>query len=297
MSPVFISIHFHCAKESFGGIAASPMLNRDSDLTSELVLHIFIEQFYILLFKMITNFTIATITWARTAEEENLLRNSLSELAKFQIPTFITDGGSPTAFINFLKTFPNFTVLQTEQKGLWGQAKNSLIEAQRSGSEFILYSEPDKLIFFQQHLKNMIEEISVNENDGIVLASRSAPGFSSYPAFQQMTETTINNCCTQIIGKARDYTYGPFFLNNRLVQYVHLIKEEIGWGWRPFLFGVASRLGLTITFYEDDFPCAPDQQNDDAKERLYRMRQLEQNLRGILLAASIPISKSTRWGS
>jgi hypothetical protein len=90
-----------------------------------------------------------------------------------------------------------------------------------------------------------------------------------------------------VIGKKFDYTYGPFLLNSRLVPYLDHIKEDIGWGWRPYLFSVADRLGLEVAATTQNFQCPPDQQEDDAKERIYRMRQLEQNIRGIVLSTTI----------
>ena len=57
------------------------------------------------------NLSIATITWARDDKEENLLRQSLQQLATFQIPVFITDGGSNADFLNFVDSFPHFHLM------------------------------------------------------------------------------------------------------------------------------------------------------------------------------------------
>jgi hypothetical protein len=232
------------------------------------------------------NLSIATITWARDEAEENLLRKSLQQLASLQIPVHITDGGSGPAFLDFLRSVPHFRLLQVKEKGVWAQAKNSLFEAYRSGSEFILYTEPDKYDFFFRWLSPMLNEVPVNAQSGIILASRLSAGFDTFPPFQRMTETTINNCCAEVVGKPLDYTYGPFVLNRKLVTYLDLVQEDIGWGWRPFTFIVASRLGYNVEAYEAGFSCPPEQRKDDPEERLYRMRQLEQNIRGIVLAAS-----------
>ena len=135
----------------------------------------------------------------------------------------------------------------------------------------------------------MLQEISVNSQSGIFLASRSVGGFATFPSFQKMTETTINNCCAEVIGKPLDFTYGPFLLNSNLVPYLDLVKEDVGWGWRPYTFIIASRLGYNVDAYVSDFFCPGDQRDDDPKERIYRMRQLEQNIRGIVLAAGIEL--------
>jgi hypothetical protein len=233
------------------------------------------------------NISIATISLIRDEQEEQLLRSSLTQLAALDIPVFITDGGSPAGFLDFVASFPHFTILHA--RGLWAQAKNSIMHAHQSASPFILYTEPDKLDFFQKGLPDMLDQATVDAHTGVLLASRSDTGFATFPSFQQMTETTINNCLAEITGKAFDYTYGPFLLNRQLVPYLNLIHEDIGWGWRPFAFGIAHRLGLTVKAFTGHFFCPADQREDDAKERIYRMRQLTQNIQGLVQSANMTL--------
>lgn len=233
---------------------------------------------------------IVTISWARNPEEEKQLRVSLQELAALEVPVFITDGGSSADFKHFLHSLPQFTVFAA--KGLWSQAKSSLEGAARSGARSILYTEPDKTEFFSTHLPQLLQKRPLGKDDGVVLASRSAGGFASFSAFQQMTETTINNCCCEIIGKNIDYCYGPFLFNTGLVSYLDVLPENCGWGWRPFLFVMAHRLGLKIDAFTGDFTCPSDQRTDDAGERIYRMKQLAQNIEGIVLATSAPLHEN-----
>ena len=238
-----------------------------------------------------THLSIATISWARNDVEEQLLKASLQQLSHLNIPVFITDGGSGDAFIDFVQSLPNVTLLMAKEKGLQAQARNSLQAAYDSGPSFILYTEPDKEAFFQTGLPLLLESFQPANQFGIQLAARSAAGFASFPAFQQMTETTINNCCAEATGKRLDYTYGPFLLKRELVPYLNLLKEDVGWGWRPYLFILAHRSGLTVEAYVFDFYCPPGQREDDAKERIYRMRQLEQNIRGIILATQAQLEE------
>ena len=233
--------------------------------------------------------SIATITWARDEREEILLRASLQQLAKLQVPVFITDGGSANSFLDFLRSFPNFTLAQETVKGVWSQAKNSLTTAYQSNSPFIFYTEPDKKDFFETGLPRMLSEVAVDAETGVVTASRSTDGFATFPAFQRMTETTINNCCAEIIGSPVDYTYGPFLMNRNLVPYLMQKQEDTGWGWRPYTFNIAKRLGYTVTAFTDDFMCPVDQREDNAKERIYRMRQLNQNIQGLVLSTSVQL--------
>lgn len=236
----------------------------------------------------IKELAIATIAFARNKDEEKLLSASLQQLAALNMPVYVTDGGSSNDFIGLLDSIPHFKIV--EAKGLWPQAKKSIIEAAKSGAKFIFYTEPDKLEFFTKHLRRMLQYINVDEKTGIVLASRSAKGFSTFPLFQQMTETTINNCCKEVIGKEFDYCYGPFLFNTQLIPFLEKLDDNIGWGWRPFVFAIAHRLGLKVTSFENDFDCPADQREDDATEKIYRMKQLTQNINGIIEAASIDLS-------
>ncbi|GEO09761.1 hypothetical protein [Segetibacter aerophilus] len=235
------------------------------------------------------NISIATITLARDDEEEMLLRKSLQQLAQLQMPVFVSDGGSRAGFIDFLKSFPNFILSKAEARGVWEQAKNSVVEASLSSADFIFYTEPDKFDFFSSSLDEMLQAIQTTENTGIVTASRSAAAFATFPAFQQMTETTINNCCAEVIGHHFDFTYGPFLLNKHLVPYLNLVQDDIGWGWRPYIFNIAKRLGFTVEAYEADLYCPEQQREDTAAERVYRMRQLSQNIEGIVLSTRVKL--------
>jgi hypothetical protein len=229
---------------------------------------------------------IATITWARDAHEEQVLRTSLESLATLQLPVFITDGGSGPSFIAFLNSNPHFKVVPTAGKGVWAQAKSSLQAAFASQAGNICYTEPDKGDFFLRALPQFLETGSKQNQAGVVLACRSETAFATFPTFQQATENAINRCCAELIGPEVDYTYGPFLLRRELVPYLDLIQEDIGWGWRPFTFGLAHRLGLPVTSWEGDFACPSDQCEDDPGERLYRIRQLHQNIQGLLLSTT-----------
>ena len=229
---------------------------------------------------------IATISWARNEDEERTLREALSKLASLGLPVFITDGGSSESFRTFLGTLANFTVL--EAKGLWPQAKSSIHAAKEAGGEFILYTEPDKLEFFTDHLPRLLKQ-PIDNTLGVLLASRSANGFATFPSFQQMTETAINNCCKEIIGKDIDYCYGPFLFNKRLIGYLDALDDNCGWGWRPFVFAIAQRMGLRVESFEGDFNCPADQREDNKGERIYRMKQLTQNINGLVKATAIDV--------
>ena len=224
----------------------------------------------------------ATITWARTKEEEQVLISSLKHLEKTGLTVFVTDAGSPASFLAFLNSCQNF-ILSTNSKGVWPQVNQSLQLASEK-YPFVFYSEPDKEAFFINALPAFLDKNEADENTGVVIASRSDSAFASFPSFQQMTETTINRCCAEVIGKKIDYVYGPFLMNSKLIESLQVLPADIGWGWRPFVFNTARRLGFHVNWQEGDFFCPDQQQNDDGPERLYRMKQLTQNIEGLLLS-------------
>ena len=232
---------------------------------------------------------IATITLARNKKEAAELTASLQQLASLGIPVTVADGGSIVPFLEFLHSVPTFKIATVNSSGVWAQAKATVQAAHQNSTPFIFYTEPDKKDFFQNGLRHFLESAQTSDGAGIIMASRSGKGFSSFPPFQQMTESTINNCCSEVIGKNKDYCYGPFLVKSKLVSYLDLVVEDIGWGWRPFLFAMAHRLGYTVDAFTDDYNCPVQQQGDDSKERIYRMEQLEQNIRGLVLSTMVAI--------
>jgi hypothetical protein len=230
---------------------------------------------------------IVTMTWARDAAEERLLRASLPHLAGLTLPTFVTDGGSGSRFTTFLRGFSHFTVLEAHEPGVWPQVRRSLQAANESAARFLLYTEPDKGAFFRGSLHTFISEAPASDDVGVVLASRSAASFSTFPEFQRYTEATINRCCAEVIGAHGDFTYGPFLLNRGLVPYLDSLGDDIGWGWRPYAFGMVHRLGYRVEHWVKDLPCPRGQRTDSKPERLHRMRQLSQSIQGLLLATTV----------
>ena len=233
---------------------------------------------------------VATMTWARDAAEERLLRESLPVLATFGVPVFVTDGGSGEAFTRFLRSLPGFNVCEPEERGPWMQAGRSLRAAHASGRRFILYTESDKADFFRAWLREFVSEAPGGDEVGVVLASRSAESFATFPEFQRRTEEAINRCCAEVVGRDFDFSYGPFLLNRRLVPGLDAAPTDLGWGWRTYAFGVAHRLGYRVECVVGDLPCPPGQREDDPRERLYRMRQLSQGIEGIVRSAAAELN-------
>lgn len=235
---------------------------------------------------------IATITLARNEAEETELKESLETLVSLNIPVVVADGGSTPYFLSFLDTLPGVTVLPNKTGGVWPQAKASVKAAAQMDKPFIFYTEPDKKEFFKSGLMQMIAQIETRQTTGVVLASRSEEAFASFPTFQQRTEATINSCCEEVTGLQTDFCYGPFLLTKNLAPYLDLVNEDIGWGWRPYVFGVAHRLNYDLHPITGDFFCPQQQRADNPKERIYRMKQLEQNIRGLVLSTNVSLEKT-----
>lgn len=226
---------------------------------------------------------IATVTWARDEQEQRLLRKSLLLLADRGLPIVVADRDSGTGLRDFLASRPQFRLVSPRGPSLVGQIQASLGEAARTDAEFILYTESDKALFFETALEDFIRRADLADRTGAVLAARSAASFATFPSLQQFTERTINQLCAEFIGATGDYSYGPFLLHRALVPRLAAIPADAGWGWRHFVFAAAARHGYRIGHIVGDYPCPPDQREENDVERLHRVRQLQQNVRGLLL--------------
>jgi hypothetical protein len=221
---------------------------------------------------------IATITWARSTEEDRRLRRSLTRLTATAFPIAVADSGRTPAFSSFLASRPALTVI-VERGGLVAQVEASLQLAAGFGSPFILYTEPDKELFFEY-----VERFAARaaRRGGLTLAARSRKSFATYPRTQRYAERVINDLCGEAVGRPGDYSYGPFLFPRTLLRHLLPLPADVGWGWRHHAFQQAHRRRLEIHHLPGDYPCPVDQRVDDAVERAHRLRQLSQNIQGLL---------------
>jgi hypothetical protein len=180
--------------------------------------------------------------------------------------------------------------LQPRGSGLWPQVRCSLEAARKSGARLVLYTEPDKRAFFRDRLAGFIAEATDAAETGVVIAARSQAVLSTFPPFQQYTESVINRCCAEVIGQSFDYSYGPFLLNGAIVDQLHGLEDDIGWGWRTHAFGIAHRMQLAVEHIMAGCSC-PDDQREDS-ERTYRMLQLSQSIEGLVLSIQAKIERN-----
>jgi hypothetical protein len=231
--------------------------------------------------------SISTVTLVRRDDEERLLRASLERLSRAGLKVAVSDGGSRCEFIDFLHTLESFTVVPPAASGLVGQVQASVRTAAAWHTPFILYTEPDKRTFFDGRLADFVASAPADASIGVVLAGRDEASFSTFPAFQQRTEGAFNAICSDLLGERGDYCYGPFLMNRVLVAELSGVKGDLGWGWRPFMFARARRGGLRVLHHVCDLPCPADQARDeDESDRIHRLRQLRQNVEGLITSCT-----------
>jgi hypothetical protein len=223
---------------------------------------------------------IATITLARTRTEEQTLLASLEKLAALGLPLVIADGGSTPRFRKALRNSA-FCAVSPGEKGLVQQVKAALDTALRQFPDkpAILYTEPDKYPFFEKQLTPFIARARASEPFGVVAAARNAKSFGTFPAGQQRTESFMNEAFSWIIGRKGDYCYGPLLLSRRAAEIALDAPNDLGWGWRFWTMQKAHAAGLRVQTVELDVPCPKEQRGEDSiSDRMYRLKQLRQNL-------------------
>jgi hypothetical protein len=225
---------------------------------------------------------VASITWVRSPIEEARLRRSIAMLSDTGMPVAIADRGANASFEGFLRRLERVTVVVPGTAGLVAQVQASFGVAATFGRDFIMYTEPDKEFFFAHRLRSFLRRVPLQDDVGVALASRSPESFESFPPMQRYTEAVINHLCAERFGIGGDYSYGPLVISRALLPHIAMLGSDMGWGWRPSVCLAAHRAGLRIVHVVDDHPCPPDQRCEDEAERMHRMRQLSQNLRGLI---------------
>jgi hypothetical protein len=229
-----------------------------------------------------SNVAVATLTWARSAEEAELIERSLDALQRLGVHVTVADRGNDPAFLDRLRARPDTTVLVARQSGLVPQVQESLVHAARRGTRFVLYTEPDKRLFFGSGLRQFLEQAPDEDDVGVVLAARSPESMATFPPMQRYTEGVVNDLCSALIGVAADYCYGPFLMHRALLAQAASIQPQLGWGWRTSTFVAARRHDLRVVPLTENRPCPPEQREEDEGERIHRLRQLSENVLGLI---------------
>lgn len=234
---------------------------------------------------------VVTVTLVRDPDEERRLRRALPILAGGGMPVCVSDGGSGEAFTTFLSGLSNVQVIASNVPGLVGQVRAAMERAVTSGSAYVLYTESDKEDFFNGGLASFLEQAPpVLEPVSLLLAARSDSSFQTFPPVERHTERTISELCGESFGAPGDYSYGPFLMHRSLGPWIGRVPADLGWGWRHFMFAVAHRLGHRIVHVEGDHPCPEDQRAEDDRERIHRLKQLDQNVSGLQAGLAVPLA-------
>jgi hypothetical protein len=225
---------------------------------------------------------VTTIAWAQSGEEERRLLHSLARLCDHGYPTAIAVRQSSPEFTDALRALPHAVVGIADENGLVGQVRNSFRLAAAYAAQYFVYVEPDKEEFFINRFSRFVERAIEGNDARLVLASRSPSSLRTFPPIQQYTEGVFNHLCGDLIGVAGDYAYGPFLMHRALLPHIAGLPSELGWGWRPATFLAARRQGHRVVHVEDEHPCPADQRSEDAADRSHRLRQLAQNITGLI---------------
>jgi len=236
-------------------------------------------------------YTISTITYGRSHEEERRIARGLRALSAKHIPTIIaSDGGSSVPFLDELQKIPNVRIVRAAQKGLFPQVTESLQKAGETDQPYIFYTESDKARFFEQGLDEFIAiATDIAERDahfGLIIPARNQQSFSAFPPFQQDTESSVNGIIDRLTNQdeKRDYLYGPKIVAKSLIPYLEKVSDDIGWGWMSYLAIIAHRLNKTNYTVSLDLPTPAENENEDEEEKLLRLKQMRDHFNGIYLA-------------
>ncbi len=238
---------------------------------------------------------IATMTRARTREEEDLQFHSIKELVRLDLPVVIGDRNSRPAFLMRLNDLPNVTarsVDRPETATLLTQIQTALQMAMERKPNRIFYTEPDKQRFFRYRLAQTLATMENHDPLGVTIVARDEESFATFPEGQRLTESLMNQLCGETFGVAGDYQYGPFLLAPEIVPSILAIEENLGWGWRQYAWAIAHRMGLPVRLLRGDFPCPPEQcGEDDPAHRIYRMEQFAQGIHGLASGLKFPLDR------
>lgn len=167
------------------------------------------------------------------------------------------------------------------QSGLVAQVRASIEQAGALGKPFVLYTEPDKERFLTSQIDDFIAKSPAIGAD-VVLAARTDESFATFPPMQQYTERVFNYLCGNMLERPGDYTYGPFLMRAMLLDLLNDMPEHLGWGWRPCFFHAAHRRGARLGQVDGEYPCPVDQRREIEEDRRHRLRQLAENISGLI---------------
>lgn len=236
---------------------------------------------------MKTRPVLLTITRANDQPEADLLRECLVAAAARCEMVVAADSSTTANLQQQINNVPNLQlhrVDSTVPRTLVGQLITAIRHLPEPAPEWVVYSEPNKLEFFQRHLEPFIAKASTETTTGVVLAARDRAGFQTFPRGQRLTERATNRLAGVLLGMAGDYCYGPMLIRTELLRRLKTEPDifNLGWGWRFLVMGWAVRSSLEVRHITLPVSCPlHERDEDDHAARLYRLQQMGQNLEGL----------------
>lgn len=232
--------------------------------------------------------SIATFSWARTADEKVIVLRALKKLASFGLPVTVVDQArSRFPLEREAGKIKNIRLFKLNKHGLDSQARKSFQEAAKLG-DYIFYTESDKLDFIENHAERFLKEFYKNPR-GMLLPARSKASFLRYPIFQQEMERFLWKAISALLNiKMNDFSYGPRIFPAFLLPYLSNVNEEINFGFQTFLLAINHRLQLPLRIIKFD-AMGPKDVQKGSELIAYRIRQLEDELRGLRIGGNMTL--------
>lgn len=225
---------------------------------------------------------VATITWdGGSAAEGGKILKTMRELKKYGYDVITVDGGSSKETIDGMRE-SGAKVYRQKGKGIGSAMKESIRHAYDSGAGVIAYMESDKYSY-PREIGKTIEPILDGKAD-LVIPSRTAKSFLTYPPFQILTESFIDLSLSAVLGAILDYTYGLKTFSRKVAPY--FFESRYGdWGTMYNPLKILKQDGFRImpVYVDVSFP-KEDYQKEFASAKVwrYRLKQVKQVLSSVL---------------
>ena len=226
---------------------------------------------------------VAIVTMARAPSEVEVRRitEGLTLAAGMGLPVFVTDHPGNPGVARSVEMLPNVD-LARQDSDMVARVSSSFRRALERGADVCVYTEPDKIPFFQSGLGRLVQTARQNPN-ALVIAARNASAFATVPEGQRFLESRSSEIASAFLGVKADYYFGPFAVPGEAVgRYLPGCWGSLGWGWRTYLMGRCIRDGVPVVIMEGSFE-APEwnRGEDDAASRLYRLKQFVESVEGV----------------
>jgi len=220
---------------------------------------------------------VATTTFYPLDSESSKIRACLAidlmkKVKEKGYPLVVAEDGSSSEFLNLLKENNVEYVFQTE-KGLGAGKRLAISEACKLG-DIILLLEPEKspLIDFAEDL---CKPLLSGEADLVIPKRKS---LSSYPLFQQKSETLLNDFWKNVTGTDLDIDFGPRVMTKETAQYFLSYNGTFGDRWESIFLPVidAIRDNKKVLSVEVDY-IHPKVQRENEEENIdFDLKRVDQ---------------------